>query len=486
MSLQVARVKNIPIRLHYTLIIVFFLISWTVSSGFMPAFYPGLSIVHYWIMGVIAAGILFISILLHELAHSILSLRYGLQVRQIILFIFGGVSDIREETKDYKKEFKIAIVGPLTSFGLAAGFFISWIILLQIGGQFAQPATMSDQQPLVRTTGLPTNTFEYFDGHLTFVENNNLMLKVPITTTTKITTKDEGKQTATTTATAGVEEAIRNTSNFYGPFVRMLSGVLMYASIVNALLGGFNLLPAFPLDGGRILRATLVRWKKNFDKATRISVKIGIGISYGLMALGFFSILSGSFVGGMWIIILGWFLQSGAQAYLQQLEISSKLSHARLREFMNRQFVGMGPNETVAEALRKYFDVYRKSEFPVVDKDGIFVGSISSKQVMDVPFQKRDFVRVGEIMTPANNLIVMDPDSRGDEALKKLIGDSKSRIFVCTFSKVDDNENKDIPNNYQISFGKRLLVGMISKTDLLNTLAEQEEYEKNLRKIDTK
>ena len=145
MSLQVAKIKGIPIRLHFTLIIAFFLISWTLATTLMPQTYPhGLTILHYWIMGILGAGILFISVLLHELAHSILALRYGIRVRQIMLFIFGGVSDIEEEEewtqegetrgsskKDFRKEFKIAVVGPLTSFIIASVLALAWWILVQ-------------------------------------------------------------------------------------------------------------------------------------------------------------------------------------------------------------------------------------------------------------------------------------------------------------------------------------------------------------------
>ena len=97
MSIQLTKIKGIPIRLHFTLVVAFFLITWTLASGFMPTFFPFLEARHYWLMGIIGAAILFMSVLLHELAHSILSLRYGLGVKQIVLFVFGGVSDIKEE-----------------------------------------------------------------------------------------------------------------------------------------------------------------------------------------------------------------------------------------------------------------------------------------------------------------------------------------------------------------------------------------------------
>lgn len=126
MSLQVTRIKGIPIRLHFTLIVVFFLILWTLATRFMPQLYPNLSQIDYGIMGAAGALILFISVLLHELAHSLVAIRYGLKVRQIILFIFGGVSEIEEEREetieDFRKEFKIAVVGPITSFIIAFAF----------------------------------------------------------------------------------------------------------------------------------------------------------------------------------------------------------------------------------------------------------------------------------------------------------------------------------------------------------------------------
>jgi Zn-dependent protease len=129
MSLQIFTIKKIPIKLHFTLIIVFFLISWTLATGFMPHYYPSLTTSQYWIMGVIGAIILFVSILLHELSHSLLSIRYGIHVNQIILFIFGGISEMKDETNEFKKEFKIAVVGPLTSYALSGLFWILFILV---------------------------------------------------------------------------------------------------------------------------------------------------------------------------------------------------------------------------------------------------------------------------------------------------------------------------------------------------------------------
>jgi Zn-dependent protease len=177
----------------------------------------------------VCAIILFVSVLLHELAHSIVALRYGLEVCEIVLYIFGGVSVIEDQdelaSKDYRKEFKIAIVGPLASFVIAAILATSSWLLTYI------------------TLGSYNNT-----------ENVSAIVA---------------------------------------------AGVLQYGALVNALLGGFNLIPAFPSDGGRILRSALLRSKNDYDKSTKITARIGIAISYGFIGLGFFIMISGSFISGI-------------------------------------------------------------------------------------------------------------------------------------------------------------------------------------------
>jgi Zn-dependent protease len=322
LSLQVAKVKGIPIKLHFTLAIVFVLITWTLAVSYMPLFYPGLPQSAYWTMGIFGAVILFISVLLHELSHSIVAKRYGYKVRQIILFVFGGVSDIRDEPKEeYKKEFTIAIVGPLSSFALAGLFAAVWFVLVQTGmtgiGQtdaslFALPPSPQQQEQAQRS---PPSMIS--------------------------------------------DEEIAS---------MIAQGIMRYGIIVNILLGGFNLLPAFPLDGGRVLRAGLMRWRGNFHDATKTAVKVGSGISYGLMAFGFLTIFTGSFTGGIWLILIAWFLQSGAQSYLQQHEITTALSGVRLYQIMNTQFVAVTRSMNIKEVLEGYFNIHRKSELPVVEK----------------------------------------------------------------------------------------------------------------------
>jgi Zn-dependent protease len=439
LSLQVAKVKNIPIRLHFTLLIVFALIAWTLAVGFMPSLYPRLPQVAFWTMGIIGAAVLFASVLLHELSHSLLSKKYGLKVRQIVLFVFGGVSDIREESKDYKKEFAIAIVGPLSSFALAGLFAVVWYPLA-----------------LVNTTGLP---------------QEDMLFYFPVS--------PQVEQQAPASTLSMADPAVALT---------IAEGIARYGVIVNILLGLFNLIPAFPLDGGRVLRAGLVRWKKNNEQATRIAVKVAIGISYAIIAFGFITIITGSFVGGIWLILIGWFLQSGAQSYLQNQELSSALSGIRLRDIMNTQVVSVSPDMTVNEAIESYFNVHRKSELPVVEKVDLeenidhLVGAVTASQAINVPEEHRKKVRIADIMTESRELVIMRPLDTADKALRRIMENRKSRIYVCEdliYTSTSANYEKlyDYPDERKLD----RLVGIISKTDILNIARERIEYTQTVK-----
>ena len=387
MSFQIAKVKGIPVRLHFTLLIVFFLIAWTLASSFMPRYFPNLTIVQYWIMGATGAIILFISVFLHELMHSIIALRYGMKVRQIILFIFGGVSEIPEETRDFRKEFKIAIAGPAASFAIAGALAASWWLASQI--------TPAGQQLL---------------------------------------------------ATKQVVE-----------------GILLYGAIINTMLGGFNLIPAFPLDGGRILRAGLVAWKKDYDSATRIAARVGIAISYGFMGVGFLIMISGSFISGIWILLIGWFLNSGAQSYLSQHELTSVLGGVRLKDIMNTRVIAVRKDVKIDVLLKEYFAIYMKSSFPVIDYSGRMLGMVTLKRVQETPEDKREELTAGEIIIPLEDLVVMLPSKSADEALMKMTRTRIGKVFVCDPQGV--------------------LLGLVSKTDIMNMASERQEFQQELRKF---
>jgi CBS domain-containing protein len=257
----------------------------------------------------------------------------------------------------------------------------------------------------------------------------------------------------------------------------MAEAILRYGAIINTMLGGFNLVPAFPLDGGRILRSALLRWKKDYDQSTKIAVRIGTAISYVFMAVGFIIMLLGSFIGGMWLLFIGWFLNSGAQSYLEQHQLSAALSGLYLKDIMNTRFVSVKPDITVNELLNNYFNVYRKSEFPVVLAEGEdaangneLLGAVTAKQALKVPKHSRDRIKVEEIMIPRNELIVMSSNRPANDALRRMFRENKSRIFVC-----EENEIKK-------QRGQKLF-GLVSKTDILNIAKEREEFDKAVKKL---
>jgi Zn-dependent protease/CBS domain-containing protein len=377
LSFQIAKVKGIPVRLHFTLIIVFLLITWTLASNFMPQYFPNLAPIQYWIMGIAGAIVLFASVFLHELMHSIVALSYGMKVRQIILFIFGGVSDIQEETKDFRKEFRIAAAGPVASFVIAGIFAAIWWPISQTAANFP-----------------------------------------------------------------------------------VIEGVLLYGAIVNVLLGAFNLIPAFPLDGGRILRAGLIRWKKSYNEATRTAARVGIAISYGFMGIGFFAMLFGSFISGIWILLIGWFLNSGAQSYLAQHELTSVLSAVRLQDIMNSRVIAVGKDMSIGELLAGYFGRYMKSSFPVLDESGRLLGMVTVQKALDVPEHSRQSVRVADIMIPASQLAVMLPETPADQGLAEMLRTGTGKIFVCD--------------------AQGTILGLVSKTDIMDVAKERQELQEKL------
>ena len=210
------------------------------------------------------------------------------------------MSDIEEEmpgggevSKDFGKEFKIAVVGPVTSFIIAGVLGILLVMVSLVNGN-----EVSDR----------------------------------------------------------ISSMVLN----------ITKGGTMYGMVINIILGGFNLIPAFPMDGGRILRAVLLRWKKDFDQATRISVKAGIMMSYVFMGMGFLIMFSGSFVSGMWLLLIGWFLNSGAQSYLSEHELMRILSTIPLGAIMNTRIITVGENLTIDSQIGDYFNLFSKDLFPVL------------------------------------------------------------------------------------------------------------------------
>jgi len=383
MSMTVAKIRGIRIKIHYTFIIIFVMVTWSLSAYLIPTLIPGLSFAVNLYIAITGAAVLFSSVILHELAHSIVAIRYGIKVRQIVLFIFGGVSDIEEEPKEFQKEFKIAIVGPLTSFVLAGIFSLFGFIIENIFGNSISTAWQA------------------------------------------------------------------------------IDVVLYYGAMANIMLGAFNLIPAFPLDGGRILRATLVKRKGDFEAATRSVIRISILISYVLIGFGFLGIISRTFIGGLWILLIGWFLNAGAHSYMRQRELGSILSTVTLRQIMNTNIIAVKKGTNLYEVCTKYFGFYMKTAFPVTDDFGSIIGLITLDLARAIPEHKRMDTTVDDIMIPRDELILMDAHSNAEETLNKMALRKMNILFI--------------------SNGEGDIAGLVTKTDILNIAAERKKYFDGLR-----
>lgn len=326
---------GIPVRIHYTLWIVFVLIAWSLAYGYMPHQYPGLSQLTYWTIGIASAIILFASVLVHELAHSYVAKKNGLPIGRITLFFFGGVSEMTQEPRDAGLEVRVAAAGPLTSFLIAGVLGGSWFL---------------------------TNT-----------------AKAPV------------------------------------PIIAILG----YGALINATLGAFNLLPAFPLDGGRVFRGSIWKRSGNLVRATRTAARLSEGLSMLMMLGGFATIIFGDFVDGIWIVVLGWFIKAGAETSLKQTVVGEMLAGVLVEDIMTRQPVTVSPDITVQQAVSDYFLVHPHPAYPVV-KDGVILGIVTLQSVRAVPNERRSTVAVAQAMVPRERAVTIEPTMTALDAMQRM------------------------------------------------------------------
>ena len=344
-KINLFRLLGFEVRIDLSWIIIAVLIAWSLSTGLFPFYYKNLSIETYWAMGIIAAVGLFISIIVHEFSHSLVARKYGIPMKGITLFIFGGVAEMEDEPPSPKVELLMAGVGPLSSIAIAAIFYGIYILGRTIG--WADP----------------------------------------------------------------------------------VNGVVEYLGLINAILAGFNLLPAFPLDGGRVLRAALWHWKRNMRWATRISAQIGSGFGILLIVLGFFNILKADFIAGMWWVLIGMFLQSAAKMSYRQLITRRALEGEKVRRFMNSNPVTVEPTTTVDELVEDYVYKYHFKMFPVVNGERI-VGCVTTKQVKEVPREKWSHTTVSELALKCTPDTTVKPDDDAMKALSLMRRTGGSRLVV--------------------------------------------------------
>jgi len=356
-SFKLFRIAGIDIGIHYTWIFIFILISWSLAAGIFPNLTPDQNPPIYWMMGIITALLLFVSVLLHELAHSLVAKARGMGVSSITLFIFGGVSNLEEEPEKPRTEFAMAIVGPLTSLVLGGIFFGVSIFLMG---------------KIISYNELFSNT----------VTNNYTSIE----------------------------------------------SVIGYLAWINVLLGIFNLLPGFPLDGGRVLRSILWGSTRSLIKATNIAGRVGQFFGWALIAYGLFEALSGNFLGGLWIAFIGWFLNTTADASRKEITLRERLSHIKVRELMNPDIVTIRPETTVEEMVMNIFRKQHGRAVPVC-QDGRLVGIATITDVKKIPQDKWAATPVKQMMT-TGPLYTVSPEDNLNTALGLIAQHDINQVLI--------------------------------------------------------
>ena len=347
-SLRVGKIFGIPVGINYTWFIVFALVTLSLATGYFPSRYEGWSLPGYLAAGVLTSVLFFASVLIHELAHSVVALAWGIPVKSITLFIFGGVANIGREPDRPLAEFLIAVAGPLASLLLALGFGILWL-----GGEW-----------------------------LNFTP---------------------------------------------------LAGLGLYLGTVNLWLALFNLIPGFPLDGGRVFRSIVWTLTGDLNRATRWAAKTGRVVAVGMIIGGGIMFLMGNWSSGLWLAFIGWFLDNAASQIAHQAWIREALNGYTAGDFSSgcRTIDGNMPLDWV---VRDY--VLPRGENCFVVTDGQEAQGVATlSQIEEVPRRSWGWTPVRQIMTPLSSLTPVRAGEAAYSALERMISEGTSLLPVVEGSR---------------------------------------------------
>lgn len=328
-SLKIARIRGIEIAVHPTWFLAVAFIAWTIASLFARS-YPGWATSQHWIAGVLGSLALFGSVLLHELAHSITAQQLGLKVDGIVLFIFGGVSQIRGKYERARDEFLVAFAGPLMSLLLGALCLGAW--------QLLRP--------------------------------------------------DNGEPT-------------------------LLLGLIFYLGVMNLLLGVFNMLPGFPLDGGRVFRSIIWAWTRNERLATRLAANLGQLLAWAMFGIGIYRFATGDIMGGIWIAFIGMFLQSAARSERRASRLEAAGPDIPLRAAIQRTPKVADARDRVSDVMDGIVAHGEQQLVPVIE-DGDPVGIFTAQDAARFPSVDWHNLSVGSVVYREPMLVVQATDSAAE------------------------------------------------------------------------
>jgi Zn-dependent protease/CBS domain-containing protein len=363
-SVSIGRVLGVRIGFDLSWIIIVVLLTWSLTVGFArwhPSWTPATALA----TALVAALLFFGSVLLHELAHTLVAKRFGIPVDSITLFLFGGVSNLEREPPSAKAEFWTAVVGPLTSVALG-------VVLLALG---------------------------------------SLVARVP------------------PEAAADPYAAIARLSP--------VESLLMWLGPINILVGVFNLIPGFPLDGGRILRSAIWAATGDLHVATRWASGVGQAIGWFFVFLGV-AIAFGAnvpffgrgLVAGMWLAFIGWFLSSAAAMTWRRQLMQEVLEGITVGRLMRPDGPAVRPDTTVASFVGDWLMRGDERAFPVLDDEGRLLGVAALADVRATPKEAWETTAVSQVMTPASRLVTASPRDDISQALEKMVRADVSQLPV--------------------------------------------------------
>lgn len=348
-SFRLGRILGFEIGIHVSWLFIFVFLTWTLAVGYFPleGILAGRDPVVYWLLGAASSLSLFASVLAHEIGHSIVARRNGIPVKSITLFLFGGVSNLTKEADTAGAEFKMAVTGPLVSFGLSAIFF-----------------TM------------------YFAG---------------------------------------------------GQAATAFSAVVVYLAQINLILGAFNLLPGFPLDGGRVFRAIIWHITKDYLKATKIASSTGQIIAY-IFIFGGIALAFVIGIGGLWLALVGWFLASAATASYQQTVLGQTLKGVKVSDVARTNVITISDDLTVEQAMSKILTANQRA-LPIIRNDRL-EGLVTITDVKKVPRESWAAESVRQIMRMEDQVQTIRADAELSKALEIMQKDDYNQLPVMQDGKL--------------------------------------------------
>lgn len=344
-AVTIFRIYDIDIRIDPSWLLIAALFVWNLSVQYFPELLPGLSQVIYISLGVVAMLGFFASLLLHELAHSVIAISHGLKITGITLFIFGGVAGLQSEPKSARSEFWIAIAGPAMSFALSGlGYFVASVL-------------------------------------------------------TNINASD--------------------------PAIVLFA----YLGIANLVLAIFNLVPAFPMDGGRVLRAFLWYVKSDLELATRIASRLGGALGICFMALGLFSIVSGAGFGGFWLILIGFFVFGSSRGAYEGQRVDRILMGHTVNQVMTRTPISVSPLMPVNDLVHEIILGRNVGFVPVVDR-GKVLGYVDRKILHGTDRETWRSLTVGDIYTPISAQNSVPPNFLVKDIVTRMQSEGQTKFLV--------------------------------------------------------